>query len=55
MELSPGISSAYAKRTPDTDLEKSVRLLDDAFTGKSLLRVNRSTPQRRVTGTPRRG
>jgi hypothetical protein len=56
MEFSPSISSTV-KRSSHTDLEKSARLLDDALssTRKSLPRVSRVTPHRRVLGTLRRG
>lgn len=56
MEFSPRISSTI-KTSSRTDLEKSTRLLNDALssTGKSLLRVSRNTPQRRVLGSLRRG
>jgi hypothetical protein len=56
MEFSPNISTTV-KKTPRTDLDKSARLLNEALssTGKSLLRVSKNTPERRVVGSRRRG
>ena len=56
MEFSPRISCTTAKRTPRSNLEKSILLFDDVLSSpdKSLLRGSRNNPQRRSLDTRKR-